>query len=97
VAKITTDEVEALHADPRPEPRPLAMNPPLVETISAEEHHRRGRELLNERKYREAIQELSEAIRQSSDSALAYNARGYAYYMLHDYRQANADLVSCPR
>jgi tetratricopeptide (TPR) repeat protein len=92
VAKITTDSVEALHAEPGPEPPPLVVNAPRVENFSAEEHHRLGRELLDKRNYREAITELSEAIREKSDFALAYNARGFAYYMLRDYRQANSDL-----
>jgi tetratricopeptide (TPR) repeat protein len=99
VAKITTDSVEALHADPAPQPVPLIVAAKVVTpakpespSLSAEEHHRRGRELLEKRNYREAVTELSEAVREKSDFALAYNARGFAYYMLRAYRQANADL-----
>ena len=106
VAKITTDSVEALHETPGPSPQPVVVNakvvrpepvlelnpPPRAETVSAEEHHRRGRELLSTRNYREAVTELSEALRESSDFALAYNARGFAYYMLREYARANADL-----
>jgi hypothetical protein len=84
----------------KPEPVPLELKretkelipAPRVEAISAEEHHRRGRELLSSRSYREAVAELSEALRELSDSALAYNARGFAYYMLREYTRANADL-----
>lgn len=59
---------------------------------TAEEHQRRGRELLKEKKYADAITEFSRAIREEPDSALVYNARGYAYYMERDYQRALADL-----
>jgi tetratricopeptide (TPR) repeat protein len=32
------------------------------------------------------------AIRAQPDFALAYNARGFAYYLSHDYRRALADF-----
>jgi tetratricopeptide (TPR) repeat protein len=99
VAKITTDSAEALHADPVRQPPPLIVAAKVVTaakaespSLSADEHHRRGRDLLEKRNYREAVTEVSEAIRERTDFALAYNARGFAYYMLRDYRQANADL-----
>jgi tetratricopeptide (TPR) repeat protein len=59
---------------------------------SAADHNTRGRELLNQRKFHEAIEELNEAIRQQPDFALAYNARGFAYYLMHDYPPALADF-----
>lgn len=83
--------------EPVLEPKPELNPRPPVETLSAAEHHRRGRELLSARNYREAVTELSEALRESSDFALAYNARGYAYYMLHEYARANADLDAAIR
>ncbi len=46
-----------------------------MDTASAMVHNQRGRDLLNQGKSREAIEELNEAIRQSPDFALAYNAR----------------------
>jgi len=72
-------------------PAPVAP-PPHIDSESASEHHSRGRELLQKGKYREAIEELSEAILKKPDFALAYNARGYAHYLLRQYRQALADL-----
>jgi tetratricopeptide (TPR) repeat protein len=73
-------------------PAPLPAPPPHADSLSASEHHRRGRELLNQGKFHEAIEELSEAIRERSDFALAYNARGFAYHLLREYKRALADL-----
>jgi tetratricopeptide (TPR) repeat protein len=61
-------------------------------SLSAEEHGKRGRELLKQRKFLDAIAEFSEALRERPDSSLNYNARGYAYYMTQDYSRALADL-----
>jgi len=66
--------------------------PASVESLSAEDHHRRGRELMQEGKYSAAIEELSEAIHAEPDWSMAYNARGFAYYMERDYPHALADL-----
>ena len=65
---------------------------PRPESLSAEEHHRRGRELIQEGKYSAAIEELSVAIEAQPDWPLVYNARGFAYYLEHDYRHALSDL-----
>jgi tetratricopeptide (TPR) repeat protein len=65
---------------------------PRPESQSAEEHHRRGRELIQEGKYSAAIDELSEAIRAQPDWSMVYNARGFAYYLEHDYQRALVDL-----
>jgi tetratricopeptide (TPR) repeat protein len=54
-------------------------------------HHQRGRDFNNAGKYREAIVELDQAIGAQPDLALAYNARGFAYYLLRDYSHALAD------
>jgi tetratricopeptide (TPR) repeat protein len=73
----------------------VAKQPPADttrDTASAMVHNQRGRDLLNQGKSREAIEELNEAIRQSPDFALAYNARGFGYYLLRDYPHAMADL-----
>lgn len=75
--------------------RVLVAEPPrptLDQSSSASDHHRRGRELLQQGQYREAVEELSEAIRQQPDSSLAYNARGFAHYMARNYKQALEDL-----
>ena len=65
---------------------------PRPESRTAEEHHRRGRELIQEGKYSAAIEELSVAIQAQPDWSLVYNARGFAYYLEHDYQRAMADL-----
>jgi tetratricopeptide (TPR) repeat protein len=63
-----------------------------VQAESAEEHHRRGRELIQKGDYPAAIDELSRAIQAQPDWSMVYNARGFAYYLEHDYRRAIADL-----
>jgi tetratricopeptide (TPR) repeat protein len=52
----------------------------------------RGRQLNKSGRYREAIVELTEAIRMAPDFALAFNARGFALVMLHQWFQAITDL-----
>jgi tetratricopeptide (TPR) repeat protein len=59
----------------------------------AQNHNLVGRRLTNEGRYREAVAELSQAIRLQADFALAYNARGYAWCLLHNYTAANDDLT----
>jgi tetratricopeptide (TPR) repeat protein len=101
VHKITSSSEEALLNLTRPADRPKPQipgrvgdpgNAVLVETVSAEEHQRRGRELIESMKYVAAIAELSEVIREKPDSWLAYNARGFARYMSHQYRPALEDF-----
>jgi tetratricopeptide (TPR) repeat protein len=95
-------------ADPGPTqvlaaPQPELINDPAVsvtskftphveEPVLPEDHGRRGRELLKQRKFADAIAEFSEALREHPDSSLNHNARGYAYYMTRDYPHALADL-----
>src|SRR5258706_11943202 len=64
---------------------------------TAEQHHQRGRDLIQQKKYREAIEELSEALRQQPELALAFNARGYAYSLLRDFPHAIADYDAAIR
>ncbi len=47
---------------------------------------------MNAGKYQEAIEELSASLRAQPDFALAYNARGFAYHLLHDETRALADF-----
>jgi tetratricopeptide (TPR) repeat protein len=55
-------------------------------------HNRHGRELLYQGHFRQAIDELTAAIEAQPDFALAYNARGFAYYMVRDAVRALVDL-----
>jgi tetratricopeptide (TPR) repeat protein len=71
---------------------PLPVLAALALTPTAPDHHQRGRELLSQGHLREAIEELSEAIREQPGLSLAYNARGFAHYLSRDYRQAVVDL-----
>jgi len=82
---------------PAPTPTAPVLPPPSIATfampaLSAEELDQDGRNLTNLGKYEEAIVELTEAIRLKPNLARAYNARGYAYLLQHEYRHAEADF-----
>ncbi len=72
-------------------PRPMA-GVAQAKPATAQQHNIRGRQLSKEGRYREAIVELTEAIRLAPALALAFNARGYALFMLHDCAAAIKDL-----
>src|SRR5205807_3337835 len=63
----------------------------LTPQATAQEHNMRGRELTKAGRYREAVAELTEAIRMAPDLATAFNARGFALVMLHNWVRAIAD------
>jgi tetratricopeptide (TPR) repeat protein len=77
---------------PEPKKTVPAPKPATVESKSAAQHNQAGRDLLNQGKYREAVVELSAALEEKPDFALALNARGFTYYMLKDHKKALADL-----
>jgi len=64
---------------------------------AAQRHQLAGRQLTQAGRYREAIAELDEAIRLSPRMAAAYNARGYARYLLRNYAGAIEDLTQAIR
>ena len=71
------------------QPQPTASDAALAK---AAELHMRGRELLAQGMFTEAIKLLSEAIKLDPDLTLAYNARGFAYLKLKRYAPAMADF-----
>jgi Carboxypeptidase regulatory-like domain len=82
-------------------PRAAIVTPPVnlpphvtvvLENVGAEQHNILGRQLTKVGRYREAVVELTEAIRIAPDFALAFNARGFALILLHDWVGAIADL-----
>jgi tetratricopeptide (TPR) repeat protein len=79
-----------LHIPPPQILVPLAAAP--GDTASAVLHNQRGRELSKVGRYHSAIEELTAAIAADRTYAPAYNARGFAYYMLRDYTRAIADF-----
>jgi len=66
--------------------------PSAANSRSAAEHNKRGRELIQQHKYSEAIEELTAALRDQRDFALALNARGFAYVLMQDWPRALEDL-----
>lgn len=74
-------------------PAPVTAAKPVASELSTpEQHNLLGRQLSKAGRYREAIVELTEALRIAPDFALALNARGFALFMLHDWGPAIADL-----
>jgi tetratricopeptide (TPR) repeat protein len=73
-------------------PNPAPTPPKAADLKSAATHNQRGRDLLNSGKYRDAVAELTLAIEDDPKMALAYNARGFAYYLLRDYTSALKDF-----
>jgi tetratricopeptide (TPR) repeat protein len=65
---------------------------PVIDAKAAALHNQRGRDLMNQGKYAAAIEELSAAIAAQPDLGMAYNARGFTYYLLRDYKRALADF-----
>src|SRR5206468_2062548 len=69
--------------------------PPPVKAApgeTADLYHSRGRKLLLDGHFAEAIELLTLALKVDPKHSLAYNARGFAYYRLKQYPQAIADL-----
>jgi hypothetical protein len=83
----------------KPEPpAPAALRAPSVPLVkpeppapTAQQDNIRGRELTKAGRYREAIVELSEALRIAPDFTLALNARGFAWLLLHEWARAIQD------
>jgi len=85
-----------------PRPTPVATPPQSTSTpggnpAAAQKHELTGRQLIKAGQNREAIPEFSEAIRLAPSSASAFNARGYAWYLLHNYAAAIEDLTQAIR
>jgi tetratricopeptide (TPR) repeat protein len=99
----TLEAIERSEAAAKAEPTPAesqpaetaSAEPKAIEaapTVSAASHNKLGRDLLNAHKYREAILELSEAIRLQPMFPQALNGRGFTYYLIKDYAHALADF-----
>lgn len=73
-------------------PQASAPNRSGSNVLTAQQHNILGREFSKAGRYREAIGELTEALRIAPDFALALNARGFALVMLHDWARAIEDL-----
>lgn len=72
---------------------PHSTEPPKThDPALGQQHYLTGYQLAQQRKYREAITELNQAIRLQPDFAPAYNGRGYARFQLHNYAAAIRDL-----
>ncbi len=80
-----------------PVPEPVIVAAPVIDPKAAALHNQRGRDLLNQGKYAAAIEELNAALAAQPDLALAFNARGFAYYLIRDYPHALADFDAAIR
>ncbi len=61
-------------------------------SAAAQQHNLLGRQLTKAGRYREAIVELTEALRIAPDFTLALNARGFVLVLLHQWEPAIQDL-----
>jgi Flp pilus assembly protein TadD len=59
---------------------------------SAAEYHALGRKLIQEDKYAESIEPLTQAVKLDPFLSQAFNARGYAHFRLKQYKEAVADF-----
>jgi hypothetical protein len=100
ISQPATSEVLAPVAIPSPvaPPAPVAPLAPAVSLVkpeplapTAQQHNILGRELTKAGRYREAIVELTEALSIAPDFALAFNARGFAWLLLHEWARAIED------
>jgi tetratricopeptide (TPR) repeat protein len=91
--------------NPAPQVKTIAATAPMSATApakpaslrSAAEHNQRGRDLIQQRKYRDAVDEFSAALHERSDFALALNGRGFAHMLLLEWAQAKDDLDAALR
>jgi len=90
-------------ARPKPAPKtvskapvPLTAPPPAAPASPVEsnaaDYQVQGRKLIQEDKFAEAIKMLSEAVKLDPYLATAFNARGYCYSRLKQYKEALADF-----
>jgi tetratricopeptide (TPR) repeat protein len=98
-AKEAAPETESLHlpntvaaVQPAAARTPAPVQAPPAETADASTYHTRGRKLLQEEHYDEAIRQLTEALKLDPVLAQAYNARGFAHFRLKHYAKAIADF-----
>ena len=82
----------AVPAKPQVEVKPV---PVAIQSSAA--HYQRGRDFLQHNRFQDAIAELTLAIEANSTNALAFNSRGFSYYMAHDLEHASADLAEALR
>jgi len=83
---------EIIPEAPSPIVVPVVNVPYKSDPKSAAVHNQRGRDLLNQGHYQQAIDELTAAVQAQPDLALAYNARGFTYFLVRDTVHALADL-----
>ncbi len=74
------------------QPEPIAAKDLGTVSGSAQQHDMLGRQLTKAGRYREAIVELTEALRIAPDFTLALNARGFVLVLLHQWAPAIVDL-----
>jgi len=88
------ERVPRAQAPPPPKPAvSLPLAPPAASHVTtAAEYQQMGRKLIQEERFAEAIEPLSQAVKLDPFLATAFNARGYAHYRLKKLPQAIADF-----
>jgi tetratricopeptide (TPR) repeat protein len=73
-------------------PKPAVTLPPARPAATVAEYHQRGRKLIQEEHFAQAIEPLTQALKLDSSIAAIFNARGYAYVRLKKLKPAIADF-----
>jgi tetratricopeptide (TPR) repeat protein len=93
---LKDEDFQMSRPSPPDTPPPAAVLPAMLRlgsrSATAQQHNILGRQLTQSGQYREAIVELTEALRIAPNFALAFNARAFAFVMLHDWGRAIEDL-----
>jgi hypothetical protein len=88
--------VVAVKPQPLAVPAPVVFTvrppPPTARSLDAQQFNLLGRQLTKAGRYREAVVELTQALRIAPDFAMAFNARAFALLMLHEWARAIEDL-----
>jgi tetratricopeptide (TPR) repeat protein len=60
--------------------------------MGAADYHQIGRKCIQEERFADAIEPLTEAVKLDPYLSVAFNARGYAYFRLKKYKESMADF-----
>jgi Flp pilus assembly protein TadD len=89
---ISVPKVTKVVTPPKPAASLPAAPPAPGQVTTAADYQQQGRKLIQEERFAEAIEPLSQAVKLDPFLATAFNARGYAYYRLKKLPQAIADF-----
>ncbi len=76
-----------------PAPKPVVPAPPPPNPVmGAADYHQIGRTCIQEERFADAIEPLTQAVKLDPYLSVAFNARGYAYFRLKKLKESLADF-----